>query len=190
MLSRKSLSIFAFVLAEFYASALVIRSIGFGFAIVASIALGMLGMNLLRRNLREATATPLTGSGLSGNGLNGGADGLVGSLTNNALASFGAALLIIPGVISTIAGAFLLLPPARKLVSPLVAGRVKAFAPPEAMAGADLFTKFSQGTRRADPTVVDVDVVETDVTDSNGSNKNRPNGRSNPTAGSVPPELR
>ena len=186
MLSRKALGIFAFVLAEFYASALVIRSIGFGIAVLASIGLGFLGMNLLRRTLAKASASPFEAAV----GSEGGAEGIVSSLADRALAGFGAVLLIIPGVISTIIGALLLISPARTLISPLVAGRMKSFAPPEAMAGADLFTKFSQGARRSDPTVVDVDVVETDVADSNDSTHDRPSDRPNHTADSVPPELR
>ena len=78
-----------------------------------------------------------------------------------------------------------LAPPLRRLVAPMVAKRVEAAAPPQAMAGADMFNMWTAGARRRNPDVVDVDVVDTTASDAGPSDSTQTN-----TADSARPELR
>lgn len=176
MLSRKALLIVAFVVAEFYVSAQAISAFGFGLVFLASIALSIIGFSFLRSGWRRAAAAPTSG---------GSATEIVSAVADGALRSLGAALLIIPGLISAVIGLALLAPPIRRLVSPLIAKRVEAAAPPQAMAGADMFNMWTSGVRRRDPDVVDVDVVDTTSANDGAPDSTQPN-----PADSARPELR
>ena len=164
MLSRNAVTIFVVVVAEFFVSSRVFGAIGFGFGLLGALVLTALGVFILRRNLSQIPAAlqdfvnPLAGTTAEPR-----AASSSDVATKLGLNAVGALLLIIPGFLTAALGAVMFLPPVRSLAGPAVQKRMQAFQPLSSVGGAqpfDLFDRVRQAGRRADPDVVDVEVVD------------------------------
>lgn len=169
MLSRNAVTIFVVAVAEFFVSSRVFGAVGFGFGLLGALALSALGVFILRRNLRRIPGAlqdfinPLAATNAAP-----GATSSSDVATKLGLNAVGALLLIIPGFLTAALGAVMFLPPVRSLAGPAVQKRMQAFQPLSSAGGAqpfDLFDRVRQAGRRADPNVVDVEVVHDDPTD-------------------------
>jgi UPF0716 protein FxsA len=137
---------------------LIAQVIGFGWALLALLALSFVGMAALaregRRGWRRVREAASGGAPVGRQA----ADGIAGAI--------GALLLFIPGFLTGVVGALLLLPPIRRFA----AGRVQAITEkrvPSSVAG-DLFgprqVRVQRTPRAAQPTETD-EVIEGEIVD-------------------------
>lgn len=134
--------------------------LGFGWAVLISIAAGVLGFLTLRWQGRKVF-------GELRRAANNEVDARA-PLADTALVATSTILLVIPGVVSTLAGILLLFPPTRKVVRPVVVA-VGAKRMASAMDRAGLYATGIYGSRirgggvGGGATVVDGSVVESDT---------------------------
>jgi UPF0716 protein FxsA len=165
MFNRGALIGFGLTLAEVVTFVLAIRAFGPLFVVLGSIVLALVGMAVVRRQLPA-----LLGSGqdfVASFGFSAdddeSSDHQALRATDRALATLGGLLLIVPGFLTGLAGAVLLLPPFRALVREFARRRFAQIVPAGFGASfpANGFASRWRGFSGSD--VIDVDVVSEDT---------------------------
>jgi UPF0716 protein FxsA len=109
-----------YVVVELAVIVALTSTIGFGWTVLALLATFVLGLALagsqVKRHIRRLQ------SGLT-------ARTVQGAATDSVLVAMGTVLVVIPGLASSVAGAFLLLPPTRAVARPLVTAMAARRAP-------------------------------------------------------------
>lgn len=148
-----------YALLEIAAFVAMAVTLGFGWAVLISIAAGVLGFLTLRWQGRKVF-------GELRRAANNEVDARA-PLVDTALVATSTILLVIPGVVSTLAGILLLFPPTRKALRPVVVA-VGAKRMATAMDRAGLYATgiYGGGIRGGGATVVDGTVVESDTPDT------------------------
>ncbi len=158
MLSRPAVAAFAIVAIEYLAATQLAHVIGGQSVALALILLTVAGIVVFRR-----AAASLVESSVAAAVHNSGLDHLAGDrfadtpidesrTADRAMVSFGALLMIIPGLVTGVAGLLLLLPPVRALARPVVLHRIQPWIRPN--------LRFGRGTMGFRRDVVDVDIVD------------------------------
>ncbi|MCR8897129.1 MULTISPECIES: FxsA family protein [Gordonia] len=145
-----------YALLEIAAFVAMAVTLGFGWAVLISIAAGVLGFLTLRWQGRKVF-------GELRRAANNEVDARA-PLADTALVATSTILLVVPGVVSTVAGILLLFPPTRKVMRPVVVA-VGARRMATAMDRAGLYATgiYGGGIRGGGATVVDGTVVESDT---------------------------
>lgn len=140
-MSRAALFIFTWAVAEFLLLGWIVSVVGLGAVVLASLVAAVLGVVLVRRSL----------PGLVRDGVR------KRAVPERAVVGLAGFLLIIPGVLSGVLGALLVVPPIRAAVGSKLTARLAQFVP----AGS---WPFASSGSRSHPDVVDVDLVNEDIT--------------------------
>lgn len=140
-MSRAALFIFTWAVAEFLLLGWIVSVVGLGAVVLASLVAAALGAMLVRRSL----------PGLVRDGVR------QRAVPERAVVGLAGILLIIPGVLSGVVGALLVVPPIRAAVGSKLTARLAQFVP----AGS---WSFASNGSRSHPDVVDVDLVNEDIT--------------------------
>ena len=157
-MSRPAVAVFAIVAIEYLAATQLARVIGGQSVALALILLTVAGIVVFRR-----AAASLVESSVAAAVHNSGLDRLAGDrfagkqidearTADRAMVSFGALLMIIPGLVTGVAGLLLLLPPVRSFARPVVLHRIQPWIRPN--------LRFGRGTMGFRRDVVDVDIVD------------------------------
>jgi UPF0716 protein FxsA len=130
MRSRAALVIFTWAVAEFLLFGWIVSVLGLGTVVGVSLVKAAIGLMLMRRNARGLVR-----------------DGLAQrTVPQRALLAVAGALLVIPGLVSGVLGALLVVPPVRAALWSRLSARIAQFVP----------SRFGG--------VVDVSVVNEDIT--------------------------
>lgn len=154
MFSRRALIVSGFALAEYFVSARVVAAIGFGNAVLVSIALALLGIALIKASWRRAAAgfagsvNPEATSGSTPSGRSSGID----LLSDAGLSTLSGVGLALPGFLSAILGALLVIPPIRSLAKKTIASRTSSLP--------NIFSNNNRPPRGRKGPVVDVETVD------------------------------
>ncbi|HMS77442.1 FxsA family protein [Gordonia sp. (in: high G+C Gram-positive bacteria)] len=147
--------VLGYVAVEIGAFALAIHLLGFGWAVLAGLAVFTVGLIVLRRHTRKLAADLRRASR---NEID-----PVPAMADTGLTALAATLLLLPGVVSTVAGMGLLAPPVRKLARPTVTAygtrRFNASMDRIGLYSVSLFT--DDRVRPGD--VIDGDILDGDV---------------------------
>jgi UPF0716 protein FxsA len=162
MISRAALAVFAWVVAEFLLFGWAISALGATPVVLGSVAAAAIGSLLLRRNvpglvtdsIRHLAATPQSPQSPRTPRA---AD--TRSIADRAVLSVAGILLIVPGLLSGVVGALLVVPPIRAVVGPRLLAPLAQFVPFG-------LRRPAGGGRRFWPDVVDVDLVNEDIAKS------------------------
>ena len=154
MFSRRALVVFGIVVAEVLAFDLVVDRIGWATTVVATLALMVLGVSVGRYFLGA-----LARSGVSP-AVADGSDRPVGSVAGAVAGIIAGLLLIVPGFVTGVLGALLLVPPVRHVV----VNRARRRLEPLAASRIQFYDLSGRPARRHD--VVDVDVINEDTPSS------------------------
>jgi UPF0716 protein FxsA len=160
-----------YALAELAVVVALVSTIGLRWTLLALLVAFVLGAALagsqLKRQLRRLRSG-LTTSGGGPSHAGGARTRLPGSAADSALVVLGTVLAVVPGLVSTVAGLLLLLPPTRAVARPaLTAMAVRGFGRRAPLitvttVGADRFAS----TRRPPPDYVDGEVIDATDVDS------------------------
>ncbi len=155
----KKLYLLAYAAIEIAVFVLMVKFLGVAWAVLITIAAAVLGIFLLRQQGRKVFAELRRASRNEVDPRS--------PLTDTALLAGSSLLMVIPGVVSTVAGIVLLAPPVRKTMRPVVAAlgarRVAA-----SMERAGLYATGVVGGPVVDGTVVSSSVVDGTVVDTVG----------------------
>lgn len=147
--------VLGYVAVEIGAFALAIHFLGFGWAVLAGLTVFTLGLFVLRGHGRKLVVELRRASRNEIDPLP--------AMADTGLTALAAALLIVPGVVSTVAGTILLAPPVRRLARPAVT----AYGTRRFNASMDRLGLYSVGFFAADRTrggsVIDGVVLDGDV---------------------------
>lgn len=162
MFSRGALAAFAVILAEFVVLGLVIRAVGFLFVVLASLAAALVGTLIVRRQIPALVSSGRDFVSSFGFTDDGTSPLDSDATTDRALLIGAGVLLMLPGLLTGIIGAVLLLPPIRTLAGGFARRRLVRFVP-SGLGMPFIYGRNVQrrGSSRAD--VVDVDVVSDDT---------------------------
>ncbi|MBN0973973.1 MULTISPECIES: FxsA family protein [Gordonia] len=145
----------AYAVLEIAAFVAMVMTLGFGWAVLISLAAVVLGFVVLRwqggkvfDELRRASRNEVDARA---------------PLADTALVAVSTILLVVPGVVSTVAGTLLLFPPTRRVMRPAVAA-VGARRVATAMDRAGMYATGVYGAGRG-ATVVEGSVVESDTSE-------------------------
>lgn len=158
MLSRPAVAAFAIVAIEYVVATQLAQLIGGQSVALAIILLTVAGVIVFRR-----AAAAFVESSMAAAVHNSGLDGLAGArfadtpvdearTADRAMVSFGALLMIIPGLVTGVIGLLFLLPPVRAVARPVVLHRIQPWIRPN--------LRFGRGTMGFRREVVDVDIVD------------------------------
>lgn len=149
----------AYAVLEIAAFVAMVMTLGFGWAVLISLAVVVLGFVVLRwqgakvfDELRRASRNEVD---------------VRAPLADTALVAVSTILLVVPGVVSTVAGTLLLFPPTRRVMRPAVAA-VGARRVATAMDRAGMYATGVYGAGRGG-TVVEGTVVESDTPEPGSS---------------------
>lgn len=149
----------AYAVLEIAAFVAMVMTLGFGWAVLISLAAVVLGFVVLRwqggkvfDELRRASRNEVDARA---------------PLADTALVAVSTILLVVPGVVSTVAGTLLLFPPTRRVMRPAVAA-VGARRVATAMDRAGMYATGVYGAGRG-ATVVEGSVVESDTPEPGSS---------------------
>ncbi|MCH5642775.1 MULTISPECIES: FxsA family protein [unclassified Gordonia (in: high G+C Gram-positive bacteria)] len=154
---------FLYVLVELAAFVAMALTLGFGWAVLISLGAAVLGLVMLQwqgrkvfGELRRATRNEVDPAA---------------PLADSALLALATILLIVPGVVTTVAGVLMLAPPLRKLARPAVVA-LGARRAATAMDRAGIYaTGVYAGGRYAGPDVIDGTVVDASYADERFPNE-------------------
>ncbi|GAC70267.1 FxsA family protein [Gordonia soli] len=107
------LYVFAYLAVEIGAFALMVSTLGFGWAILITLAAGLIGMIMLQRQGRKIFAELRQASRNEVDARR--------PLTDTALLAAATVLLVVPGVVTSAVGILALLPPVRAALRPVIA---------------------------------------------------------------------
>ena len=169
MLSRPAVAIFITMVIEYVVATQLAGVIGgqaVALLVIASIVVGVVVLRRAAAEFVEASvATAVKNSGLdqfAGDRLASAPAG-EGRAADRAMQTFGALLLIVPGVVTSLFGLAFLLPPVRAVARPFVLHRIQPWIRPNLR-----FARGPMGFRRD---VVDVDLVVDDAADEPPSSR-------------------
>lgn len=139
------------MVAEFFAASWVIGQVGFGTTLLLVIALGFLGVAVVRwkaAGLLVSTIESATNSSVE----------TTSAIAGRALGLAAGILIAVPGFVSSAFGLILLLTPVRRLAEPFLAARATSWSVPFINRSGP--TASSRRGPSGDGTIIDVDIVD------------------------------
>ena len=164
----RMLYVIAYLAIEIGAFVALVHFLGFGWAVLITLAAVVAGFLLLQQQGRKVFAELRRASRNEVDPR--------GPLTDNALLAAASLLMVIPGVVSTVVGLILLVPPVRRVMRPVVAATgARRFAATMDRAGIYASGMYVGGTV-IDGTVVDGDGTVVTPTATDTSDRGLPRG--------------